>query len=115
MEYGVPSQKKIYLKGMAGEIPRIPVYYKRLEELAEAKLSEEAFAYIAGGAGAGVTMQANRLAFDDYPLKAKMMSSVSEVDLGIDLLGRDYKTPLFAAPIGVLELDRKRTRLNSSH
>jgi len=107
MEYGVPSQKKIYLKGMAGEIPRIPVYYKRLEELAEAKLSEEAFAYIAGGAGAGVTMQANRLAFDDYPLKAKMMSSVSEVDLSIDLLGREYKTPLFAAPIGVLELAHK--------
>lgn len=104
MKYGVPSQKSIYLKGMAGEKPLVPVRYKRLEEMAEAKLSAEAFAYIAGGAGAGKTIKANRKAFDDYQLKANMMRSVSEVNLSITLLGRKYKTPLLAAPIGVLEL-----------
>ena len=104
MKYGVPTQKKIYLKGMSGEKPLVPVQYDRLEEMAEQKLSAEAFAYIAGGAGTGRTIKANRQAFEDYMLQAEMMSSVPDVDLSISLLDKKYKTPLFAAPIGVLEL-----------
>jgi len=104
MRYGVPSQKQIFLKGMAGEKPLVPVHYKKLEELAESKLSAEAYAYIAGGAGAGDTMRANREAFGRYRLQAQMMRSVSEVDIGVTILGKTYKTPLLAAPIGVLEL-----------
>lgn len=104
MKHGVPSQKQIYLRGMAGRKPPVPVSHKGLEQAAQLKLSAEAYAYIAGGAGAGKTMQENRKAFDRYLLEARMMQSVPEVDLSINILGKSYPTPLLAAPVGVLEL-----------
>lgn len=108
MQYGVPSQKRIYLKGMAGRKPPVPVDHEELEQAARSKLSAEAYAYIAGGAGAGKTMKENRKAFDRYLLEARMMESAPEVDLSINILGKTYPTPLLAAPVGVLELAHSR-------
>src|SRR5690606_13201499 len=104
MKYGVVTQKRIYTYGMAGQKPLVPVDYNSLKRKAGSKLSPEAFAYVAGGAGREATMSANRLAFDQYKLKARMMNAASEVDMRVNLFGHTYDTPLLLAPIGALEL-----------
>jgi len=53
-------QFEIYLRGLDGERPALPTTYDGLEARARAELSPEAYAYVAGGAGEGRTMRANR-------------------------------------------------------
>lgn len=108
MKYGVPVQKNIFLKGMAGRKPSIPVAFKNLELKAKDKLSKKAYAYIAGGAGEGTTIRANRNGFSRYSFKANMMQATTQVDMDITLFGNTYKSPLIAAPIGALELAHKK-------
>jgi lactate 2-monooxygenase len=43
-------QREIYLKGLSGDRPMIPIDSEELERRAERAMSPEAFAYIAGGA-----------------------------------------------------------------
>lgn len=104
MKYGVKTQKQVYLDGMAGKKNSVPVIFKNLREKAKKKMSTEAFAYVAGGAGLGTTMKSNREAFSRYQLSGKMMEATTEIDLSITLFGKKYATPLMAAPIGVLDL-----------
>ena len=101
---GPRRQAEIYLRGIAGERPRIPVDPGRLEDLARRRLSREAYAYVAGGAGAEATARANREAFDRRRIIPRVLRDVSERSLGIELLGRRLPAPLLLAPIGVLEL-----------
>ena len=57
-------QFEIYLKGLGGETPELPIDYDDLEALARERLAPEAFHYAAGGAGEGRSIAANRRAFD---------------------------------------------------
>ncbi|MAY60655.1 MAG: lactate 2-monooxygenase [Rhizobiales bacterium] len=97
-------QRAIYLAGVAGERPGVPLDPAVLEREAEKRLSAETFAYIAGGAGAGRTIAANRDDFDRWRIVPRMLNDVSEVDLSTRLLGMDLPAPLFLAPLGVMEL-----------
>ena len=67
-------------------------------------MSAEAFAYVAGGAGAERTMAANREAFDRWRIVPRVLRDVSERDSSITLFGRRLPSPLLLAPIGVLEM-----------
>ena len=67
-------------------------------------MSAEAYAYIAGGAGAERTMAANRAAFDRWRIVPRVLRDVSDRDLSVELLGRRLPTPFLLAPVGVLEL-----------
>jgi lactate 2-monooxygenase len=51
-------------------------------------MSKEAFAYVAGGAGAEETMRANRRAFEELAVVPRMLRDVSVRDTSIELLGR---------------------------
>src|SRR3954462_4786970 len=75
-----------------------------LEERARGAMSAEAFAYVAGGAGTGATMRANRAAFDRWRIVPRMLGDVSERETSIELVGRPLPPPLLIAPIGVLEM-----------
>ena len=75
-----------------------------LEERAREAMSPEAFAYVAGGAGTGATMRANRAAFDRWRIVPRMLRDVSERDTGVELFGRTLPAPILVAPIGVLEM-----------
>ena len=44
-------QIEIYVGGVYGRRPRVPVDHEALEQLARRRLRPEAFAYLAGGAG----------------------------------------------------------------
>ena len=67
-------------------------------------MSPEAFAYVAGGAGTGATMRANRAAFDRWRIIPRMLRDVSERDTSVELFGRTLPAPFLVAPIGVLEM-----------
>lgn len=101
---GRPRQAAIYLRGLAGERPRVPTDPKRLEERARSAMSAKGWAYIAGGAGAERTMQANRDAFARWRLVPRVLRDVSARDTRVTLFGRTLPTPLLTAPIGVLEM-----------
>lgn len=98
------TQSDIYRAGISGAKPRVPVDPAALERAARKALSAEAFAYIAGGAGAERTMAANRAAFERWQVWPRPLRDVSARDLSIDFLGVRRPTPLLLAPLGVMEL-----------
>lgn len=98
------TQSEIYRAGISGSRPRVPVDAAALERAARRALSAEAFAYIAGGAGAERTMRANTEAFGSHQIWPRPLRDVSVRDLSIDFLGRRRPTPLLLAPLGVMEM-----------
>ncbi|SDJ49567.1 lactate 2-monooxygenase [Natronorubrum texcoconense] len=101
-QYGPKRQQDVYRKGMLeGQPPEFPVAYEELYERAREELSDEAFAYVAGGAGSESTVRANDRAFDDWQIVPRMMRDVSSRDLSIELFGHEYPAPVMLAPIGV--------------
>ena len=98
------TQSDVYRAGISGARPAVPVDADALQAAAKRKLSAEAFAYIAGGAGAERTMTANRAAFGRWQVWPRPLRDVSERDLSVGFLGRRRPTPLLLAPLGVMEM-----------
>jgi len=94
-------QFEIYLEGMAGQKPGLPLTAPALEQRAQEVLSEEAFGYVAGGAGAEHTMRANLAAFERWQIVPRMLRDVSERALRTSILGTSMPAPVLLAPIGV--------------
>jgi lactate 2-monooxygenase len=92
---------------MAGAKPIVPIAFAELEAKAREKLTPEAYAYIACGAGFEHTVEENTAAFDRWRIVPRMLRDVASRDLSIELLGRKLNTPLLVAPIGVQELAHK--------
>jgi lactate 2-monooxygenase len=101
---GRRAQSDIYRAGVSGARPAVPVHPEPLERAARKALSTEAYAYIAGGAGAGRTMRANRAAFDRWQVWPRPLRDVSERDLSTTFLGVERPGPLLLAPLGVMEM-----------
>ncbi len=95
-------QNEIYLAGTSGARPALPLNPDALEEHARSVLTPEAFAYVAGGAGAERTMVANREAFDRQRLVPRHLRSVTDRDLTCHLPWATLPTPILMAPVGVL-------------
>ena len=95
-------QFAIYLGGVAGRRPRVPVDFAALERKAAEMLPPEALAYIAGGAGAERSMAANRAAFDRRAIVPRVLRDVAQRDTTVELFGRTLPAPVLLAPIGVL-------------
>jgi lactate 2-monooxygenase len=101
---GRERQFEVYLSGVRGEYPRVPVSSERLERRARGAMTAEAFAYVAGGAGREETMRANRAAFERWRIVPRMLRDVSRRDTSVTLFGATLPSPLLLCPIGVLEL-----------
>src|SRR6202167_3851832 len=97
-------QYEIYLRGMAGQRPARPLDWRSLEHDAYHLLADGPRGYIAGGAGLGETIRANRDAFDHWRLAPRMLRDVSERSLARTLLGTPLPAPVLLAPIGVQTL-----------
>jgi lactate 2-monooxygenase len=97
-------QKEIYLNGFAGKQAVAKISFQKLEQEARQKMSEQAFAYIAGGAGNESTMSGNLAAFEKWKIVPRMLRNVSERDTSIELFGQKLPTPFFLSPVGVLEM-----------
>jgi lactate 2-monooxygenase len=101
---GLLRQTHIYVGGVSGRRPRVPLDAGRLEAAARRKLGRDAYAYIRAGAGNERTMLANRAAFDRWRIVPRMLRDVAERDTSTTLFGRRLQSPFLLAPIGVLEL-----------
>ncbi|MCV7286312.1 alpha-hydroxy-acid oxidizing protein [Mycolicibacterium wolinskyi] len=101
MAYG-DYQLEIYLQGLSGVLPTLPMDYANLEAKAQAAMPPSVWSYVAGGAGDERTQRVNRTAFDRWGLIPRMFNAQRERDLSVDLFGLKLPSPLFMAPIGVL-------------
>lgn len=97
-------QRAIYIEGASGIKPVVPFDAELLASKAKARITPEAWAYIAGGAGLESTMAANRSAFDQWQIIPRMLRDVEQRDTTLDLFGHKMAVPFFLAPIGVLEM-----------
>ncbi|HEV7771438.1 MAG TPA: lactate 2-monooxygenase [Solirubrobacterales bacterium] len=93
--------REIYLQGLGGETPSIPVAVAELEERAIATMDPKAAGYICAGAGSEETMRANRDAFARRRIVPRMLRDVADRDLSTTVLGTAMPAPLMLAPIGV--------------
>jgi lactate 2-monooxygenase len=101
-------QKEIYSQGFAGRLPVIPTDFTTLENLAVAKLSKKAYAYIAGGAGKESTITRNLTAFLERPIVPRVLQAKTDIELRTKFLTSEFPAPFFLCPIGVLELVHPR-------
>ena len=97
-------QNEIYFAGLGGQRPEFPLSLSELEAAARAKLSPEAYGYVAGGAGTEDTMRANLEAFRRWRLVPRMLRDVESRDLSVEILGTKLPAPVMLAPIGIQEL-----------
>ena len=94
-------QFELYAQGLADQRPQLPVLARDLEERARESLTQEAFGYVAGGAGSELTMAANLRAFERWEIVPRMLRDVSERNLATSVLGTEMAAPVLLAPIGV--------------
>src|SRR6201990_730291 len=97
-------QLEIYLQGLSGIVPSLPMAYADWEAKAEAAMPPSVWSYVTGGAGDERTQRVNRTAFDNWGLMPRMFIGAKERDLSIDLFGLKLPSPVFLAPIGVIGL-----------
>ena len=101
---GPERQQSVYLGGVSGRTPSVGTDATTLEASARDAMDAEAFAYIAGGAGAGRTIAANRADFDAWRIVPRMLRNVERRDNSVELFGRRHPSPFVLSPIGVLEM-----------
>jgi isopentenyl diphosphate isomerase/L-lactate dehydrogenase-like FMN-dependent dehydrogenase len=91
----------IYQAGVQGQRPAYPLSVDELEQRAKAVLTPEAYAYVAGAAGAEDTMRANREGLRRWRIVPRFLRNVVQRDLSVTLLGQRLPAPVLLAPIGV--------------
>ncbi|WP_344135996.1 lactate 2-monooxygenase [Saccharopolyspora halophila] len=101
MSYG-DYQLEIYLNGLSGVVPDLPMEFQELERRAEQALPPSVWSYVRGGAGSERTQRANVEAFDGWGLLPRMFRGATDRDLSVEMFGMRFPSPVFMAPIGVL-------------
>lgn len=95
-------QFEVYLRGLAGTTPELPMTSAGVEQAALARMTPQAAGYVAGGAGTEQTVRANREAFDRWRIVPRMLRGVTERDLSTTVCGTPMPAPVLLAPVGVL-------------
>jgi isopentenyl diphosphate isomerase/L-lactate dehydrogenase-like FMN-dependent dehydrogenase len=108
---GMKYQLQIYFAGLQNVKPQLPVSFEALEQKAREIMSPEAFAYIAGGAGAEDTISNNTRSFNKWQIVPRMMGDVSKRSIGVELFGTKLPSPVLLAPVGVLSIAHPEAEL----
>ncbi len=98
---GQQVQLEVYGSAIAGKRIDLPFSFDEWEARAKSALSDEAYWYVAGAAGGGNTMRANREAFDRVRIVQRTLNDVSTRDISVELFGKRIASPFLLAPIGV--------------
>ena len=106
-DFGRRRQTSLFLNGLAVRRSRTPSTPDALEARARKRMSKEAWAYVAGGAGVERTVAANRAAFDRWRIVPRVLRDVGARDTSVTLFGRRLPSPFLLAPVGVLDLAHK--------
>jgi L-lactate dehydrogenase (cytochrome) len=93
--------REIYMQGLGGQTPAVPVSVAELEQTAVAAMEPKAANYVGAGAGSEDTIRANAEAFGRHRIVPRMLRDVSQRDLSTALIGTAMPAPLLLAPIGV--------------
>jgi lactate 2-monooxygenase len=93
--------REIYMRGLGGETPIVPVSTAELERQAVAAMEPRAANYVGAGAGSEDTIRANAAAFARHRIVPRMLRDVATRDLATTVLGTTMPAPLMLAPIGV--------------
>ena len=104
--FGPDMQLEIYSRSLmqpkdSSAPPALPISFEEWEAKARAALPDGPYWYVAGGAGAGDTMRANREAFFRWQIRPKVACDVSARDIGVTLFGKRQEAPFLLAPVGV--------------
>lgn len=94
----------VYLQGMLGQKPALPMTFEELEAAAKAKIDPRAYWYVAGGAGLGDTLNENREAFNRIKIVPRMCRDVSKRNWRSRVLNTELPAPILLAPVGVQEI-----------
>src|SRR6478736_383331 len=70
------------------------------EPVARKNVPPAHFGYMASGIDDEVTLKANREGFLKYQLRPRRLNDVSKVDMGVELFGVKYDSPIFVCPTG---------------
>jgi lactate 2-monooxygenase len=97
-------QLEIYLQGLSGVVPSLPMAFAELETKAQAAMSPGMWSYVAGGAGDERTQRVNVTAFEHWGLMPRMFIGAKDRDLSVDLFGMTLPSPAMMAPVGVIAL-----------
>lgn len=111
ISWGLERQMQIYMAGLMGQLPRLPLSFEELERQAQVKMQPNAFGYVAGSAGSEDTARANVQAFQRWRIIPRFLRNVLQRDLSIELLGVRHPTPLLLGPIGVLGIVHEQAEL----
>jgi 4-hydroxymandelate oxidase len=68
------------------------------EQIARARLPGEVYDYYAGGAGAEWTLRQNRVAFERWVLRPRVLAGVGARDTSTEILGTPVASPVLIAP-----------------
>jgi len=71
-----------------------------LRRAARRRLPGPVFGYIDGAADDEITLRANRAALRRWQFRPRVLRDVSEPDLGVSMLGRQFPAPIGLAPAG---------------
>ena len=87
-------QNEIYLKGLQGIRPALPVDFKGLEARAAAALPPSVLTYVQGGCGDEATQRRNVEAFAEWGIVPRMLVDTRVRDLSVEVFGKRYPSPL---------------------
>ncbi|HNI34035.1 MAG TPA: alpha-hydroxy-acid oxidizing protein [Microthrixaceae bacterium] len=97
-------QLGIYLGGLTGQQPELPMTFDEFEEWAPDAMGPEIWSYVSGGAGNEHTQRANVAAFERWGLMPRVLRGAAQRDVTVEMFGHRYDTPLMLAPVGVIGL-----------
>ena len=107
-------QYEIYAGGLIDERPALPIAPDELQAAAREALGDGPYGYVAGGAGAERTVQANLDALARRQIVPRMLRDVSRRDLSCSVLGTAMAAPLLLAPVGVQSIVHPEGELASA-
>lgn len=97
-------QTEIYIAGLSGRLPKLPVNFRDIEARAHAAMPPELVDYVAGGCGNEHTQDINVTAFERWGVMPRMFVGADKRDMSIEIFGLPLPTPIFMSPIGVIGL-----------
>ena len=71
---------------------------------ARRNVSQSVWDYLVGGSESETTLRRNRLAFDRWAFRPRILRDVSQIDTSTTFLGEQLRIPVLLAPVGALEL-----------
>jgi isopentenyl diphosphate isomerase/L-lactate dehydrogenase-like FMN-dependent dehydrogenase len=86
--------------------PEIPEFLSNEEivQAARRKLYQGAWDYLVGGSESETTLRRNRLAYDRWGFRPRVLVDVSKIDTSQTFLGHPMRIPALLAPIGSLQV-----------